>query len=104
MSDSQIKETTEGQKPITPTRCVTGSLISGILAIAAYKLMISIAETYATKPVNFTNQMAVNIATAVRTLVIGITALAACVFGMVTLGLFALAIQLIFNKFKQLKN
>jgi Protein of unknown function (DUF3082) len=37
--------------------------------------------------------MAVNIATAVRTLVVGSTALGAAVFGIIAVGLFALGIQ-----------
>jgi hypothetical protein len=60
--------------------------------------MVAVAQTYATKPINFTNPIAVNIASAVRTLMIGITALAASVFAMVTLGLCALAIKLVFQQ------
>lgn len=98
MSDSELKPTTDEQKPITPLRCLTGATISGVLAIAGYKLMIAIAQTYATKPINSTNQIAINISSAVRTLVIGVTALASSVFAVVTLGLLALAIKLLFQK------
>jgi hypothetical protein len=98
MSDSDLKPVTEEKKPITPLRCLTGSSISGLLAIAAYKLMMAIAQTYATKPINFSNPIAVNIASAVRTLIVGVTALAASILAMVTLGLCALAIKLIFQQ------
>jgi hypothetical protein len=56
------------QVEITPLRCVTGSIISG------------------------------GFASAVRTLVVGIVALGAGIFGLVALGLFALSIQLLIQK------
>jgi hypothetical protein len=40
----------------------------------------------------------INIASAVRTLVVGIVALGAGIFGLVALGLFALSIQLLIQK------
>jgi hypothetical protein len=104
MSHDEAKIATERQPKITPLRCLTGGSIAGGLAIAAYLLTISIANTYAHKPINFNNPIAINIAVTVRTLVVGITALAACVFAMVTLGLFALAIKLILEKGKQQVN
>jgi hypothetical protein len=104
MSDPELNQVSEEEKPVTPLRCFTGASISGVLAIAASKLMISMAQTYATKPINFTNPIAVNIASAVRTLVVGITALATGIFTMVTLGLCALAIKLIFHKKTTINN
>jgi Protein of unknown function (DUF3082) len=53
----------------------------------------NIATTFATKPMEHKTTMAVNIATAVRTLVVGSTALGAAVFGIIAVGLFALGIQ-----------
>jgi hypothetical protein len=104
MANSKQKEVTEEQKEITPLRCVTGGSISGLMAIAAYKLLMAIAQTYVTKPITFTNPVAINIASAVRTLIVGITALATGIFTMVTIGLLALAIKLIFEKIKTPKN
>lgn len=89
------------ENKVTPWRCVQGAVISGALAVALYYLMSSIAFVYATKPVNFTNPIAINIAVAVRTLVIGIAALGAGVFAIVTVGLIALGIQLLFQGDKQ---
>lgn len=89
------------EKKATPWRCLQGAVISGALAVALYYLMSSIAQVYATKPVNFTNPIAINIAVAVRTLVIGIAALGTGVFSIVTVGLIALGIQLLFQKDKQ---
>jgi hypothetical protein len=102
--EKKVIKNQENKKEITPLRCITGSSISGLMAIAAYNLMIAIAQTYANKPINFNNQFAANIASAVRTLVVGITALATGLFTMVTIGLFALAIQLIFQKLKGEEN
>lgn len=79
----------------SPWRCLSGALISGGLAFALYSLTVSIAQTFAAKPIHSNNPAVVNIAAAVRTLVVGITALATGVFGLVGIGLVALAIQLL---------
>jgi hypothetical protein len=83
------------QKQATPLRCFTGALIAGGMAIAVYFLTVSIAQTFAAKPLPTSSQVAINIAVAVRTLVIGVSALGTGVFGLVTLGLAALGIQLL---------
>ncbi|NET56930.1 MAG: DUF3082 domain-containing protein [Symploca sp. SIO2E6] len=79
---------------LSPWRCLTGAMISGGLAFAAYSLTSSIAQTYAAKPITSTNLTAINIAIAVRTLVVGVSTLATFVFGIATVGLVALAIQI----------
>lgn len=63
----------------------------------AYRLAVSIAATFASKPVVSDNPAVVNISAAVRTLVNGMVALGAGVFGIAALGLVALGIQLIFK-------
>ncbi len=87
-----------GQKPATPLRCFTGALMAGTLSLLAYRLTISIATTFANKPIVSDNPAVVNMSSAVRTLVTGIVALGAGVFGIAALGLVALGIQLIFKK------
>ncbi|MGB3790528.1 MAG: DUF3082 domain-containing protein [Phormidesmis sp.] len=87
-----------GQKPATPLRCFTGALLAGTLSLLAYRLMTSIATTFANKPIVSDNPAVVNMSSAVRTLVTGIVALGAGVFGIAALGLIALGIQLIFEK------
>ncbi|MFM5888014.1 MAG: DUF3082 domain-containing protein [Dolichospermum sp.] len=86
------------QVPPTPLRCLTGAIMSGGFAFAAYSLMISIATTFALKPIHSDNQMVINIGSAVRTLVVGVVALGMGIFGLVALGLLALAIQLIIQQ------
>lgn len=93
---SQSGETT--QKPATPLRCFIGALIAGGLTIALYFLTSSIAQTFAAKPLPTSSTVAINIAVAVRTLVIGVSALGTGVFGLVAVGLVALGIQLIIQR------
>ncbi|HBB33263.1 MAG TPA: DUF3082 domain-containing protein [Cyanobacteria bacterium UBA8803] len=76
-----------------PLRCLSAALISALLAVGSYYLTSSIAQTFANKPLPSGNVATINIAIAVRTLVVGITTLATFVFGMVAIGLVALAIQ-----------
>lgn len=88
----------EEKAPATPLRCFTGALTAGTFSLLAYRLTLSIATTFANKPVISDNPAVVNISAAVRTLVIGIVALGAGVFGIAALGLAALGIQLLFKR------
>ena len=98
-SDSKDnKEKSENIKPApTPLRCLTGASISGVLAIALYSLTSGIATAFANTPLSTNNMFAIKIGIAVRTLVMGVSALGTGIFGLVTLGLIALAIQLLFK-------
>jgi len=119
MSDNQLQEN-ENQKvttinqlqdnnedtanQITPLRCFTGAAISGGLSVGSYFLAKSVILTYADIPIKFNNPMANSIASTVRTLVMGITTLATFLFLMVTIGLFALGIKLIFTGNNEIKS
>ncbi len=97
---------TENTKPDTnqnpsPLRCLSGALIAGGLAIALYSLTVSIAQTFAAKPIHSDNPIVVNIGTAVRTLVVGVSTLATCLFGLVAIGLVALAVQVFVQQLTQ---
>jgi Protein of unknown function (DUF3082) len=100
MSDENITQQADSQGQVAPTpgRCLTGAVISGGMAYALYSLMIAIATTFATKPIHSDNPMVVNISSAVRTLVVGVVALGTGIFGIVALGLLALAVQLLFQQ------
>jgi hypothetical protein len=107
MNEPKVKEKekeTPGQVPPTPLRCITGAVMSGGFAFAMYSLMIAIATTFANKPIHSDNQIVLNIASAVRTLVVGVVALGTGIFGIVALGLLALAIQLLIQQFTTSKN
>jgi hypothetical protein len=88
------------QVNVTPWRCWLGSSIAGSLAFGAYFLTTAIATAFASKPLSTTNITALNIGVAVRTLVIGITALATGICSLIAIGLFALGIQVLLQKNK----
>ena len=88
----------EEKLPATPLKCFAGALTAGIFSLLAYRLTLSIAASFANKPVTSDNPAVVNISAAVRTLVTGMVALGAGVFGIAALGLAALGIQLLFKK------
>jgi hypothetical protein len=82
----------------SPLSCWTGSIIAGVMSFALYTMTMNIATTFATKPMGHKTTMAINIATAVRTLVVGSTALGTAVFGIISVGLIALGVQVAFTK------
>jgi hypothetical protein len=106
MNEPKLTPTTTTPTDVTtsPFRCLTGSVISGGLAYAAYSLMIAIATTFAAKPIHTDNEIVFKIASAVRTLVVGVVALGAGVFGLVAVGLLALAGQLLLQQLTKAKN
>lgn len=85
----------ENPPTLTPLRCLTGAVIAGTMATGLYFLTVSIAESFAKSPIPTTNQTAINISIAVRTLVVGVSTMATAVFGIIGLGLILLAIQTI---------
>ena len=94
--EKQVVTSTDNQEnKITPMRCFTGAGISGVSAWVCYLLTKSVILTYATKPITFNNPIAVNIASTVRTLIMGMTTLATFIFLMVTIGLLALGVKLL---------
>ncbi|MEM6255263.1 MAG: DUF3082 domain-containing protein [Cyanobacteria bacterium P01_D01_bin.156] len=90
---------TEGnKKQATPLRCFTGAAVSGTFSVLCYRMMIAIATSFAAKPIVSEKAVVLNISAAVRTLVVGIVALGAGVFGIAALGLLLLGIQLLIKK------
>ncbi|MGB3612987.1 MAG: DUF3082 domain-containing protein [Elainellaceae cyanobacterium] len=81
--------------PTSPWRCFGGVAIAAPMAYALYQMTLSIAQTLADNPIKSNGAVANNIAVLVRTLVIGMVALAAGIFALVALGLLALGIQLL---------
>jgi hypothetical protein len=99
MTNSTSKSNKNSTPNVHPLQCLASSVISGGLATLAYLLMKSIANTFASKPIISDNVFVVNMSTAVRTLVVGVIAFAACMCAMVTVGLIALAVQTIIQGF-----
>jgi hypothetical protein len=85
----------------SPLKCLSGALISGGIGLALYFLTSSIAHTFADKPLASTNATAVNIAIAVRTLVVGVSTLATFVFSFIAVGLVAVAIVVTAQQLKK---
>jgi hypothetical protein len=103
MNDPTQKTDTPEQVQSTPLRAVAGAIISGGVGYAIYSLMIAIATNFAAKPIHSDNQLVVRITSAVRTLVVGIVALGSGIFGLVAIGLLALAVQLLVQKWTKAK-
>jgi Protein of unknown function (DUF3082) len=82
----------------TPLNCLIGSIVAAIMTAMMYWMTSKIATTFALSPVNTSSTVAINIGTAVRTLVTGITALGTAVFAIISLGLVALAIKVAVDK------
>lgn len=92
-----MPETSSDSMP-SPLRCLIGAIIAGILAFALYNLTSSIAASFAAKGLPTGNITTVNIAIAVRTLVIGMATLATGIFGLAAIGLLGLGLQLLIRK------
>jgi Protein of unknown function (DUF3082) len=100
MSDQDITPNPQPTAKVaqTPTRCFIGALLAGLMGFGAYNMMMAIAGSFASKPIHSDNQIVVKISSAVRTLVVGISALGMSVFSIVAIGLFVLGIQMIFQQ------
>ncbi|WP_138498891.1 DUF3082 domain-containing protein [Nostoc sp. PA-18-2419] len=105
MSDQNLTSKTDAQVQMTasPLRSITGAVISAGMAFAMYSLMIAIATNFATKPIHSINPLVIKIASAVRTLVVGIVALGSGIFGIVAIGLLALTLQLLVQQLNKPK-
>jgi hypothetical protein len=97
-----MTEETSAPSPLAPVakilKCFSGALMAGTIALLTYRLTLSIAATFAAKPIVSDNPAVMNIASAVRTLVVGMVALGAGVFGVAALGLFLLGGQLLIQR------
>ncbi len=80
--------------PPSPLRCLIGGTIAGVFAYGSYLMMTAIAVSFATKPLQSDNFTVQRIGAAVRTLVVGLSALGTGVFGLAAIGLLALGAQL----------
>lgn len=90
----------ESQVPLSPWRSLVGSVIASSIAFACYKMMAAIALSFATKPIQSDNFTVQRISAAVRTLVVGLTAMGTGIFAVAALGLLGLTFQLLLQKTK----
>ena len=101
-----MTQTTPPQKALpSPLSCLIGSLLAGTMSIGMYTMTIKIATTFATNPMVQKTTMAINIAAALKTLVVGAAAMGTGISGIISIGLIGLALQVAFGKNKEsLKN
>ena len=98
MSENPPKPAPKEPIPPTPLRCLVGSGISASLAWGLYLLTSAIAVSFANKPMLSDKAIVQRIASAVRTLVLGLASLGTFIFAFVAIGLILLMIQLILQK------
>jgi len=79
----------------SPWSCLGGSVVAGGIAIALYLMTSTIAQRFAAQGLPTGNMTAQRIGTAVRTLVVGLSALGTGIFALAALGLFGLGLQLL---------
>ena len=94
-SDSPIDS---GKKEITPLRCLFSSIISASISFCLYLLLNSIVQGFAAKTVTSSNPLVIKLTSAVRTMIMGVTALGMGVTGLIAIGIFLLGIQVMFQK------
>jgi hypothetical protein len=92
-SSGQPSSAPSVKPPPTVFDCLSGSAIASLITWLAYLLTVNTVNNFTAKPFSSTNYVAVNIASAVRTLVMGMFSMGTVIFGIAALGLFALGIQ-----------
>lgn len=90
-ADPSLPGTQGGESPGLrkgPLSFLSGAITSAVLAWLALNLSRRVVAYYATHPPHYSTQVAQSIATAVKTLVVGMTFLATFSFAFIGLGLF----------------
>ncbi len=95
MADSPTPESPQMPSPL---RCFIGAIVAGVIAYALYNMTSAIGLSFATKPIVSDSLTVQRISSAVRTLVVGMSALATGIFGLATFGLSGLGIQLLISR------
>jgi hypothetical protein len=95
MTEEITKAPLSGPKPATPLRAILGSAIAAGFAFALWRLTEAIALQMALTKVVSDNMIVMRMSSAIRTLVIGLSAMATGIFAVAALGLFLLCIQML---------
>jgi Protein of unknown function (DUF3082) len=98
MTHSSQPPTDNNPKPLTPLRSLIGAVIAGVMAVLLYRLTTSVVHSFMAHPTSSRNQIVMSLSAAVRTLVIGSMTMGTGIFGLVTLGLVALALKLAYSR------
>jgi hypothetical protein len=83
---------------VTPLRCFLSGIVAGAIGVFFYHSAEVIAGIFARTAIHTDNFLVARMSTAIRTLVIGMFALGAGVFGMAAIGLTGLGLQTLFKK------
>ncbi|MGI0488086.1 DUF3082 domain-containing protein [Pantanalinema rosaneae CENA516] len=98
--ESEMPPAKPGMPPLSPWRCWLGAVVAGAIAVVLYLLTMSIVQTFAAKGIHTDSLLVRRITAAVRTLIVGMAALGTGIFGMATIGLFGLGVQLTIQRLK----
>ncbi|MBF2099280.1 MAG: DUF3082 domain-containing protein [Gloeomargaritaceae cyanobacterium C42_A2020_066] len=79
--------------PLTPWRCLTGTVVAAVPAGLLFLLTRAIGTNFATHPIHSQNPLVVNLSSVVRTILLGGMSLATFVFALASVGCLLLAIQ-----------
>ncbi|MER3434105.1 MAG: DUF3082 domain-containing protein [Leptolyngbya sp. ERB_1_1] len=82
----------------SPLRCLIGAILAGVMAYGLYNMTSAIGLSFATKPISSDSLVVQRISSAVRTLVVGMSAIGTGIFGLAAFGLFGLGIQVLIRK------
>jgi ABC-type uncharacterized transport system permease subunit len=91
----QPENALSSRKPATPLRALLGSAIAAGFAALLWRLTEAIALQMALTKVVSDNRIVMRMSAAIRTLVIGLSAMATGIFAVAALGLFLLCIQML---------
>ncbi|MBE9031779.1 DUF3082 domain-containing protein [filamentous cyanobacterium LEGE 11480] len=83
---------------VTPLKCFLGAIVAGTIGFFLYRGAGGVALIFAKTQVHSDNFIVMRMSSAIRTLVIGIFAMGAGVFGMAAFGLTGLGIQTMMKK------
>jgi Protein of unknown function (DUF3082) len=98
VSASSVVPESASPKMPSPLNCVLGSGVAFAFAFLLYGMTSRIAVSFASKPIQTDSLVVSRLSAAIRTLVVGMSAMGTGIFGLAALGLLGLGIQLLFKK------
>jgi Protein of unknown function (DUF3082) len=97
VSSSSAPEAASPKMP-SPLNCVLGSGVAFAFAFLLYGMTSRIAFSFASKPIHTDSMVVSRLSAAIRTLVVGMSAMGTGIFGLAAAGLLGLGIQLLLKK------
>jgi hypothetical protein len=97
VSSSSAPEAASPKMP-SPLNCVLGSGVAFTFAFLLYGMTSRITFSFASKPIHTDSMVVSRLSAAIRTLVVGMSAMGTGIFGLAAAGLLGLGIQLLLKK------